>query len=45
MQSIVSIKNKKWRNNYNKFDRDNKLFDLFKDNRISIDLYMNTKDN
>ena len=45
MQSIVSINNKDERNKYIKFVKDDKLFNLFKDNRISIDFYMNMKDN
>ena len=45
MQSIVSIKNKKGRNKYVKFDRDNNLFNLIKDNWIINYFYINMKDN
>ena len=45
MQSIVSIKNKKGRNNYIKFERNEKLFNLHKDIEININFYKNMKDN
>ena len=45
MQSIVSIKNKKGRNNYIKFERNEKLFNFFKDIGINNNFYMNMKDN
>ena len=45
MQSIVSIDNKKGRNNYIKFERDEKLFYLFKDIGINNNFYKNIKDN
>ena len=45
MQSIVSIKNKDERNNYIKFERNEKLFNLFKDIWINNNFYKNTKDN
>ena len=45
MQSIVSIKNKKGRNNYIKFERNEKLFNFFKDIGINNIFYMNMKDN
>ena len=35
MQSIVSSNNKKGRNNYIKFERDNKLFNFFKNSGIN----------
>ena len=45
MQSIVSSDNKKGRNNYIKFEKDNKLFNFFKDIGINNNFYMNMKDN
>ena len=45
MQSIVSINNKKERNNYIKFDKDDNLFNLVNDNGIIINFQKNMKDN
>ena len=45
MQSIVSINNKKGKNKYIKFDRDEKLINFFNDNGIIINFYKNMKDN
>ena len=45
MQSIISIKNKKGRNNSIKFERNEKLFNLFKDIGINNNFYKNLKDN
>ena len=45
MQSIVSSDNKKGRNNYIKFERNEKLFNFFKHNRINNIFYKNMKDN